>query len=96
VQRSRIVAFAAKYRLPSALNNRESVEEGALMGYGVKPSGLFRDLANYVDRILRGAKPSDLPIEQPTRFELIINARTANALGLVIPSARALADEVIE
>ena len=97
VQRARIVAFAAEHRLPSALNNRESVEEGALMGYGVKASGLFRDLANYVDRVLRGAKPSELPIEQPTRFELVINARTARALGLVIPpTLLALADEVIE
>jgi putative ABC transport system substrate-binding protein len=97
VQRARIVAFAAKHRLPSALNNRESVEEGGLMSYGIKASGLFSDLARYVDRILNGAKASDLPIEQPTRFEMVVNLKTAKALGLSIPpSVLARADEVIE
>jgi putative ABC transport system substrate-binding protein len=97
VQRSRIVAFAAEHRLPAAFNNRESVEEGGLMSYGVKASGLFSDLAAYVDRILKGAKPSNLPIEQPSRFELVINAQTAKTLGLTIPrNLLALADEVIE
>jgi putative ABC transport system substrate-binding protein len=97
VQRGRIVGFAAEHRLPLAANNRESVEEGGLMSYGVKASGLFSDLAVYVDRILKGAKPSDLPIQRPTRFELIINARTAKTLGLAVPpTLLALADEVIE
>jgi putative ABC transport system substrate-binding protein len=96
-QRTRIVTFAAEHRLPAAFNNRESVEEGGLMSYGVKASGLFSDLASYVDRILKGAKPPDLPIEQPTRFELLINDRTAKVLGLAIPrTLLALADEVIE
>jgi len=83
--------------LPFAANNRESVEEGGLMSYGIKASGLFSDLAVYVDRILKGATPSDLPIQQPTRFELVINARTAKALGLTVPlTLQASADEVIE
>ena len=97
VQRLRIVAFAAEHRLPLAANNRESVEEGGLMSYGIKASGLFSDLALYVDRILNGAKPADLPIQQPTRFDLVINARTAKALGLSVPlTLQASADEVIE
>jgi putative ABC transport system substrate-binding protein len=97
VQRSRIVAFVAEHLLPAAFNNRESVEEGGLMSYGVKASGLFSHLAIFADRILKGAKPSDLPIEQPTRFELVINARTAKTLGLTIPrTLLALSDEVIE
>jgi putative ABC transport system substrate-binding protein len=67
------------------------------MSYGIKASGLFSDLALYVDRILKGAKPADLPIQQPTRFELVINARTAKALGLSVPlTLQAAADEVIE
>jgi putative ABC transport system substrate-binding protein len=97
VQRSRIVAFAAEHRLPLASNNRESVEEGGLMSYGIKASGLFSGLALYIDRILKGAKASDLPIQQPTRFELVINARTAKALGLTLPlTLQASAEEVIE
>jgi putative ABC transport system substrate-binding protein len=97
VQRGRIVAFAAEHRLPLATNNRESTEEGGLMSYGVNASGLFSDLAIYVDRILRGAKASDLPIQRPTRFELIINARTAKAFGLTVqPTLLAIADEIVE
>ena len=97
VQRDRIVAFAAEHRLPLAANNRESSEEGGLMSYGVKVSGLFSDLAIYVDRILKGTKASDLPIQRPTRFELVINARTAKALGLIMPpTLLGTADEIIE
>jgi ABC-type uncharacterized transport system substrate-binding protein len=82
---------------PFAANNRESVEESAVMPYGIKASGLFSDLAVYVDRILNGASPSDLPIQRPTRFELVINARTANALRLTVPPMLlAEAGEVIE
>jgi putative tryptophan/tyrosine transport system substrate-binding protein len=97
VQRGRILGFAAEHRLPLATNNRESTEEGGLMSYGVKASGLFSDLAVYVDRILKGASPSDLPIQRPTRFELVINAKTAKALGLTMPpTLLATADEIIE
>jgi putative ABC transport system substrate-binding protein len=97
VQRSRIVMFAAEHRLPLATNNRESVEEGALMSYGVSAAGLFSELAAYVDQILKGESPSSLPIQRPTRFEMVINARTAKELGLTMPpTLLASADEVIE
>jgi putative ABC transport system substrate-binding protein len=97
VQRARIVTFAAEHRLPLATNNRESTEAGGLMSYGVKASDLFKKLAIYVDRILKGASPIDLPIEQPTRFELVINSQTAKTLGITIPQTLlASADEVIE
>jgi len=97
VERGRIVAFAAEHRLPLATNNRDSTMEGGLMSYGVNPSGLFSDLAIYVDRILKGAKASDLPIQRPTRFELVINARTAKALGLTVPPTLLVAaGEIIE
>jgi putative ABC transport system substrate-binding protein len=97
VQRGRIVAFAAEHRLPLATNNRESTVEGGLMSYGVKASGLFSDLAIYVDRILKGAKASDLPIQRPTRFDLVINARTAKTLGLNLPPTLLVtADEIVE
>jgi putative ABC transport system substrate-binding protein len=97
VERGRIVTFATQHRLPMAANNRESVEEGGLMSYGVSASGMFSDLAKYVDRILKGAKASDLPIQRPTKFELVINGRTAKTLGLTVPlTLQYAADEVIE
>jgi putative ABC transport system substrate-binding protein len=97
VHRARIVELAARHRLPATFSDRSFVEAGGLMSYGPDRKAIFRGLATYVDRILKGAKPGDLPIEQPTKFELIINAKTAKALGLTIPPSLVLrADEVIQ
>ena len=96
VDRRRIAALAAKHRLPSVFPFAEHVTAGGLLAYGVNLSELFAKSADYVDRILKGAKPGDLPVEQPTKFELVINSKTAKALGLPIPtSLLARADEVI-
>ena len=96
-QRSRIVALAARKRLPAMYFFREFVKEGGLMSYAPSDSDLFRRAAFYVDRVLKGANPGDLPVEQPVKFELIINLKTAKALALPIPDKLiALADEVIE
>jgi putative ABC transport system substrate-binding protein len=96
-ERGRLVDLAAKNRLPVVYTARESVDAGGLMAYGPSVPDLFRRSATYVDKILKGAKPGDLPIEQPTKFELIINLKTARALGLTIPpSLLQRADQVIE
>ena len=92
-----LIRLARQHRLPAIYGVRTSVAQGALMSYGPDPHDLFRRSASYVDRILKGAKPADLPIQQPTKFELAINLNTAKALGLQIPDKLvAIADEVIE
>ena len=93
----RLVDLVAKNRLPTVFPWREVVDAGGLMSYGANQPDLFRRAATYVDKILKGAKPGDLPVEQPTKFELVINLKTAKALGLTIPqSVLAHADEVIQ
>ncbi|TPQ39936.1 ABC transporter substrate-binding protein [Bradyrhizobium guangdongense] len=95
--RPRIVALAASSRLPAMYGLREFPDDGGLMSYGPSFADLFRRAATFVDKILKGAKPSDLPVEQPTKFELVINLKTAKALGLKLPTSLLLnADEVIE
>jgi ABC-type uncharacterized transport system substrate-binding protein len=95
--RAQIVNLAAKNRLPSIFTQRADVEAGGLISYGPNFADMYRRAATYVDKILRGAKPADLPVEQPTKFELVINLKTAKALGLTIPqSLLGRADEVIQ
>src|SRR5262249_15193991 len=95
-QRGQILELTAKSRLPAIFGNREFAEAGGLMAYGPNFLNLERRAATYVDKILKGAKPADLPVEQPTKFELVINMKTAKALGLTIPQSLLLrADELI-
>jgi putative ABC transport system substrate-binding protein len=95
--RDNIAALALHHHLPGAAQDRRWVEAGVLLCYGVNLSAIHRRLAVFVDKILKGAKPADLPVEQPTTFELVVNLKTANALGLTIPPlVLARADEIIE
>jgi len=97
VNRAQLVELALKHHLPMACPQAQAVRAGCLMSYAVSPGDLFRRAAIFVDKILKGAKPADLPIEQPTKFELVINLKTAKALSLTIPpSVLARADQVIE
>jgi ABC-type uncharacterized transport system substrate-binding protein len=96
-ERARIVALAAKHRLPSMFNNRQAVELGGLMSYGTSIPELLRRTGTYIDKILKGARPADLPVEQPTKFELLINLTTAKALGVTVPQSLLLrADQLID
>jgi putative ABC transport system substrate-binding protein len=96
-QRLRIVEFAAESRLPAIYETSPFVDAGGLMSYGPNTDELLRRAATYVDKILKGAKPGDLPIEQPSKFELVINLKTAKAMGIVIPQSVLLqADRVIQ
>ena len=97
IQRDRIIGLAARYRLPAVYPFRRFATDGGLISYGVDQADLYRRAAGYVDRILKGAKPADLPVQAPTKYELIINMKTAKALGLDIPPMLlARADKVIE
>jgi putative tryptophan/tyrosine transport system substrate-binding protein len=95
--RKRIVEFAAKNKLPAIYSNEEFVEDGGLMSYATNIPDLHRRAATYVDKILKGTKPTDLPVEQPTKFELVINLKTAKQIGLTIPpNVLARADKVLK
>jgi ABC-type uncharacterized transport system substrate-binding protein len=97
IHRNRIAELAVKSQLPAISTVRESAEAGLLMAYGTNFHELWRRTATYVDKILKGAKPGDLPVEQPTKFDLLINLKTAKALGLTIPPSLLLrADHIIE
>ena len=92
-----IVDAASRFRLPSIYGFREFVDDGGMISYGVSISDTYRRAASYVDRILRGEKPADLPVQLPTKFELVVNLKTAKALGYVFPNSFLVrADEVIE
>jgi putative ABC transport system substrate-binding protein len=92
-----IISLAARYKLPAVYYNRDQVFSGGLISYGADYTDLYRRAASYVDRILKGEKPAEMPVQAPNKYELVINLKTAKALGLAIPpSVLARADEVIE
>jgi putative tryptophan/tyrosine transport system substrate-binding protein len=96
-ERKKIVDLASRTRLPAMYFDKQFVESGGLMSYGANVADLFRRAANYVDKILKGAKPADLPVEQPTKFEFVINLKAAKQIGLTIPpNVLARADKVIK
>jgi putative tryptophan/tyrosine transport system substrate-binding protein len=97
IHRDLIIALAARHRLPAVYALRVFVEAGGLLSYGVDEIGIFRQAASYVDRILRGAQPADLPVQTPVKYETVVNLKTAKALGLNVPPGMLVAaDEVIE
>ena len=96
-ERKRIVELAGKYRLPAIYSRKEYLDEGGLMFYGVDYNEYYHRAAVYVDKILKGAKPADLPVEQPKKFEFVVNLKTAKQIGLTIPpNVLARADKVIK
>ena len=97
MHRAPIISAAARNNVPAVYSLSEFVRDGGLLSYGFDPADLFRRAASYVDRILRGEKPAELPIQLPTKFEMVVNRKTATALGLEVPlSILVRADEVIE
>jgi len=97
VHRDLIISLAARHRLPALYTLRVFAVDGGLVSYGIEPTDVFRQAATYVDRILKGAKPAELPVQLPTKYTLVVNLKTAKALGLTIPeSFLQRADEVIE